>query len=90
MDGCRESDSSIVPTKRPNNVSCRAPTPTAEAVEGRELAKGKAVEQTRGRTPCRSALQHARDRIRKAARSSTRPLTALWHHVDDIERLRKA
>jgi len=90
MHGCRESDSSIVPTKRPNNVSCRAPTPTAEAVEGRELAKGKAVEQTRVRTQRRSALQQALDRIRTAARRSTRPLTALWHHVDDIERLREA
>ena len=90
MDGCRESDSSIVPTKRPNNVSCRAPTPTAEAVEGRERAKGKAVEQTRVRTQRWSALQQALDRIRKAARRSTRPLTALWHHVYEVERLRAA
>ena len=90
MHGCRESDRSRVPTKRPNNVRCRAPTPTAEAVEGRELAKGKAGEQTRGRTQCRSALHHALDRIRKAARSSTRPLTALWHQVYEVDRLRTA
>src|SRR5262245_46531024 len=90
MHGCRESDSSIVPTKRPNNVSRREPTHTAEAVEGRELAKGKAVEQTRVRTQSRSVLQHALDRIRKAARRSTRPLTALWHHVYDVDRLREA
>jgi RNA-directed DNA polymerase len=62
----------------------------AEAVEGRERAKGKAVEQTRGRPQRRRALQQALDRIRKAARSSTRPLTALWHQVYGVDRLREA
>jgi RNA-directed DNA polymerase len=90
MNGCRESDSSSVPTQRPTNVSCRAPTHTAEAVEGSELATGKAVEQTRGRTQRRSALQQALDRIRQAARRSTRPLTALWPHVYEVARLREA
>jgi RNA-directed DNA polymerase len=64
---------------------------TAEVGEGRELAKGKAVEQTRVRTQCRSALSRALDRIRAAARKDrTRRLTALGHHVYDIERLREA
>ena len=64
---------------------------TAEVVEGRELAKGKTVEQNRVRTQCRSALQRALDRIREAARKDRRMrLTALWHHVYDIERLREA
>ena len=64
---------------------------TAEVVEGRELAKGKAVEQNRVRTQRRGTLQRALDRIRQAARRdrATR-LTALWHHVYDIDRLREA
>jgi len=97
MHGCRESDSSIVPMKRLNNVEGRATmrsreqTKAAEAVEGRELAKGKLGEQTRVRTQRRSALQRALDRIRQAARRDhAKPLTALWHHVYDINRLREA
>jgi len=63
----------------------------AEAVEGRELAKGKTEEHTRVRTQRRSALQRALDRRRQAARRDhAKPLTALWHHVDDINRLREA
>jgi RNA-directed DNA polymerase len=63
----------------------------AEDVEGRGLAKGKTGEQTRVRTQCRSALQHALDRIRQAARRDhAKPLTALWHHVYDINRLCEA
>lgn len=86
----RESGSSIVPMKRPNNVRGGGQAPTAEAVEGRELAKGKAVEQNRVRTQRRSARQRALDRIREAARRSVRPWTALWHHVYDVARLREA
>jgi len=64
---------------------------TAEAVEGRELAKGKTGEHTRVRTQCRSARQRALDRIRQAARRDrAKPLTALWHHVYDVNRLREA
>lgn len=63
----------------------------AEDVEGRELAKGKTGAQTRVRTQCRSALQRALDRIRQAARREhVKPMTALWHHVYDINRLREA
>jgi RNA-directed DNA polymerase len=62
-----------------------------EDVEGRELAKGKTGEQTRVRTQRRSALQRALDRLRQAARRDhAKPLTALWHHVYDINRLREA
>jgi RNA-directed DNA polymerase len=63
----------------------------AEDVEGRELAKGKTGEQNRVRTQSRSALHRALDRIRQAAqRDHAKPLTALWHHVYDINRLRGA
>ena len=69
MHGDRESDSSIVPMKRPNKVEgrttmrSREQTEAAEAVEGRELAQGKTGEPTRGRTQRRSALQRARDAV---------------------------
>lgn len=63
----------------------------AEAVEGRELAKGKTGEPTRVRTQRRSARPRALDRRRQAARRDpAKPLTALWHHGDDIHRLREA
>ena len=89
MHGCRVSDNSIVPRRRPNNV--KHPEHTAEVEEGRELAKGKTVEQNRVRTQRRSALQRALDRIRAAARQDrAMRLTALWHHVYDLDRLREA
>jgi group II intron reverse transcriptase/maturase len=63
----------------------------AEDVEGRELAKGKRGEHTRVRTQRRRALQRALDRLRQAARRDhAQPLTALWHHVYDINQLREA
>ena len=63
----------------------------AEEVEGRELAKGKTGEQTRVRTQRRSALQRALDRLRQAARRDhATPLTALWHHVYDMNQRRAA
>jgi len=63
----------------------------ADDVEGRELAKGKTGEQTRVRTQRRGALQRALDRLRQAARRDhAPPLTALWPHVYDINRLREA
>jgi RNA-directed DNA polymerase len=66
-------------------------TARAEDVEGRELAKGKTGEQTRVRTQRRRALQRALDRLRQAARRDhAKPLTALWHQVYAINRLREA
>jgi RNA-directed DNA polymerase len=63
---------------------------TAEVVEGRELAKGNAGQQTRGRTQRRAALSHALDRVRQAAKDRGQRLTARWHHVYSIDRLREA
>jgi retron-type reverse transcriptase len=95
--GGRESDRSRVPRKRPHKVEgrttrrSRAQTEAAEAVEGRERAKGKTGEHTRVRTQCRSALHRALDRRRQAARRDhAKPWTALWHHVYDVNRLREA
>ena len=89
MNGRRESDSLVVPGKPPNNGR-GAPRP-AEGVEGRGLAKGNSAEQNRSRTQSRNDLQHALDRVRQAAgRDKKLRLTALWHHVYDIDRLREA
>jgi group II intron reverse transcriptase/maturase len=63
---------------------------TAEVVEGRELAKGNSGQQTRVRTQRRAALSRALDRVRQAAKDSAMRLTALWHHVHSIDRLREA
>ena len=68
----------------------QAQAATAEVVEGRELAKGNAGKQTRGRTQGRAALSRALDRVRQAAKDSARRLTALWHHIHAIDRLREA
>lgn len=89
MNGRRKSDSSVVPGKPPNN-GCGAPQP-AEEVEGRGLAKGNPAKQTRSRAQNRQDLQHALDRIRRAARRDKElRFTTLWHHVYDVKRLREA
>jgi hypothetical protein len=90
MAGCRESASSIVPPTRPNPVRCRAPTHTAAAGEGRERAKGQAVEHTRGRRQRRRAWRQALARLRQAARRRPRPVTALGPQGDEVDRLRAA
>ena len=68
----------------------QAQAETAEVVEGRELAKGNSGKQNRVRTQCRAALSRARDRVRQAAKEGAIRLTALWHHVYAIDRLREA
>jgi RNA-directed DNA polymerase len=81
-----KSDSPVVPAKPPNNAALAA----AEAVEGRGLAKGNAVGETR---PGRRAGQGAPselDRVRQAARKDRNArFTALLHHVS-VDRLRAA
>jgi RNA-directed DNA polymerase len=68
----------------------QAQAATAEVVEGRELAKGNSGQQNRVRTQCRAALSRALDRVRQAAKDSGKRLTALWHQVYPIDRLREA
>jgi len=87
MDGSGKSDRSVVPGKLPNKVGSLA---TAEAAEGRDLAKGNsgrtAVFRTQGREGTGSGL----DRVREVARRDKKVrFTALLHHVN-IERLRQA
>jgi RNA-directed DNA polymerase len=63
---------------------------TAEVVEGRELAKGTSGQQNRVRTQGRAALSRALDRVRQAAKDRGKRVTALWHQVYSIDRLREA
>jgi retron-type reverse transcriptase len=62
---------------------------TAEVVEGRALAKGNSGKHTRVRTQGRAARSRARDRVRQAAKDSAMRVTALWHHIHAIDRLRE-
>jgi len=81
MNGCRQSDSPILPTKLPNKVLDT--NRTAEAVEGRGLTKGKAEQQNTSRTQGRTNdVPKALDRIRQAAiRNKDEQFTALLHHI---------
>lgn len=87
MHGAGKSDSSVVPGKSPNNAGQTA----AEAMEGRGLAKGNAVEADASRTQGRVEVTSGLERVRQAARKDRKQrFTALLHHVYDVERLRAA
>ena len=87
MHGRGKSDSSVVPGKSPNDAG----RPAEEAMEGRELAKGNAVEPDARRTLSRERATSGLERVRIAARKDKKQrFTALLHHVYDIERLRAA
>ena len=84
-----KSDKPIVPTKGANKE--RGRPRSAERLEGRGLAKGNSEEQTRFWTQGQIDLPHALDRIREAVRrDKDERLTALWHHVYNVNRLRQA
>jgi retron-type reverse transcriptase len=88
MNGRGKSDWPIVPEKPANKAGAAASV--AESVEGRGRAKGSSGERSNRRTQCRAELSQALDRVRQAARRDKRlRFTALWHHVYDVERLRK-
>jgi group II intron reverse transcriptase/maturase len=79
----------MVPKKFSNKG--KASKQPAERMEGRGSAKGNAEQQNRDRAQNREALQHALNRVRKAAKEDRkRRFTTLWHHVYDPERLLKA
>ena len=60
MHGGGKSDTSIVPEKPPNNAG----GPAAEAVEGREVAKGNLRGQDTLRTQSRSGVPSLPGRVR--------------------------
>ncbi|TMA87495.1 MAG: hypothetical protein E6J74_29775 [Deltaproteobacteria bacterium] len=62
IHGHGKSDSSIVPTKPPNEVEPEA----KELVEGRGLAKGNLLERNMYRAQSRQGMSSALERIRQA------------------------
>ena len=89
MNEREKSDSPILPRKLPNK-GCGA-LQRAEGVEGRGLAEGNSLQQTRFRTQGRADLQSALGRVRQAARKDRKfKFTALWHHIYHVERFREA
>lgn len=87
MNDRGKSDRSTVPKKPPNKTG----QPAAEAVEGRDLAKGNSLESNAFRTQGRGDARSALERVRQAARKDrTQRFTALLHHVYDVDRLRAA
>jgi group II intron reverse transcriptase/maturase len=87
-NGRGKSDNSVVPKKPPNNVDVQ---PTAEVVEGRELAKGNSPDGNAFRTQSRGDASSAVERVRHAAREDRKQrFTALFHHVYNVDRLRAA
>jgi group II intron reverse transcriptase/maturase len=82
-----KSDSSVVPTKSPNNAG----QPAAEAMEGSGLAKGNSPDGHEDRTQRRANASDGLERVRQAAsKDRQQRFTALLHHVYDVERLRTA
>jgi RNA-directed DNA polymerase len=82
-----KSDRSIEPAKSPNN----AEGPAAEAMEGREGAKGNSPECNALRTQGRESTPSALERVRQVARKDRKQrFTALLHHIYNVERLRAA
>jgi len=97
MNGHGKSDGPIVPRKSANkgrvgrldrNHPLARP---AEPIEERGSAEGNPRRGPGDRTQRRASPQEALERIRQAAgRDRTLRLTALWHHVYDVGRLRAA
>jgi RNA-directed DNA polymerase len=82
-----KSDNSVLPRKSSNKVRQRA----TEKMEGRELAKGKTLEQTTPRTQGRRGVPSALERIREAAQKDRKQrFTALLHHAYTVDRLRES
>lgn len=89
MNADGKSDRPVVPGKSPNNEPDASGT--AEAMEGRGLAKGNPDGSDRVRTQHRAALQQALERVREVAtRDKDVRFTTIWHHVYNAERLREA
>jgi group II intron reverse transcriptase/maturase len=87
VNGHGKSDRSTVPRNPPNN----AERSVAEAVEGKDLAKGNPPESNAFRTQRRGDARSALERVRQAARKDRKQrFTAIFHHVYDLDRLRAA
>src|SRR5918911_4423411 len=79
MHGREKSDLAIVAAKPANNDG----QPSAESVEQRAGAKGKADQQSTRRALNRESVSQALDRLRQAARQRKKErFTALLHHIN--------
>jgi len=89
MNRCRESDSLIV-SEKPLNKICDNKH-VAEKVEKRRLAKGNPSKRNKGWTQSQITLPSELERVRqKAEKDKGIQFTAIWHHVCQTERLKKA
>ena len=89
MNEPEKSDSPVVSKKTANEAGLKSSA--EELAEKRGLAEGNPDQQTSHRTQSRGRLQQALERIRQAVkRKKEEKLTNLWHHVWDVDRLRKA
>ncbi len=87
MNDRGKSDRSVVPEKLPNKADNHA----AEAVEGRDRAKGNSPKRDKPWTQCQDGLPRALERVGQAARQDRKlRFTALLHHIYDVDRLRRA
>src|SRR5215475_4913991 len=87
MNDDGKSDRSVVPEKLPNNADNHA----AEVVEERDRAKGNPAKRDKPWTLSQRGLPSALERVGQAARQDKkRRFTALRHHIDDVNRLRRA
>jgi RNA-directed DNA polymerase len=89
--GRGKSDCCVVPQKRPNKVA-GAGAAAAEAVEGRQQAKGNAVQLRMSRRSRRVYdVNTALDGIRQTAKGRrSAKFNTLMHHIYAAERLRQA
>src|SRR6201993_684607 len=86
-NGLGKSDSPTVPGKAPNNAG----QPAAEGMEGKGLAKGNLLQQNASRTPSRTDVPSALERVRQAAEKDKKlRFTALLHHIYSLDTLRMA
>src|SRR5437867_7935806 len=82
-----KSDRPVVPARSPN----KAGQPAAEGTEGSGLTKGNPQQQNVSRTPSRTDAPSALERVRQAAsKDKETRLTALLHHIYNLETLRTA
>lgn len=87
MNDDGKSDRSVVPEKPVNKADSHA----AEAVEGRDWAKGNSTKRDKPWTLSQPGLPSALERVGQAARQDRRlRFTALLHHMYDVDRLRRA
>ena len=79
VNGCGKSGAAVVAMK-PANEAERS---VEEAVERRAATKGNANQQSTSRTPSRTSVTQALERIRRTARERKKErFTALLHHIN--------